>query len=118
MQQSQAKIPPRIRREKRTVAKMIAMYCRDHHGNVGELCPQCAALHDYAMERLDRCVYGVGKPACKNCPKHCYRKNLKEQMQAVMRHGGPRMVWEHPIMAVRHLIDSRRRALKKPPTTP
>ena len=109
---------PRIRREKKTVAKMIAMYCRDHHGNVGELCAECAALRDYAMARLDQCVYGAEKPACKHCPNHCYRKSLKEQMRHVMRHAGPRMIWEHPVMALRHLIDSRRKAPGKPPATP
>jgi hypothetical protein len=115
MQQPTKDTPPRIRREKRTVGKMIAMYCRDHHGNVGELCPECAALLDYAMARLDGCAYGEEKPACGHCPSHCYRKSLKEKMQHVMRHAGPRMVWEHPIMAVRHLIDSRRKAPEKPP---
>jgi hypothetical protein len=65
---------------------MIAMYCRDHHGEVGVLCAACTALHGYAMERLDQCMYGLGKPACNNCPTHCYRKSMREGMQAVMRH--------------------------------
>lgn len=94
---------------------MIAMYCRDHHGNVEELCAECAALCDYAMERLDQCVYGLGKPACKHCPVHCYRKSMREDMRAVMRYAGPRMIWEHPLMAFRHFIDSRRKVPEKPP---
>ena len=116
MQPSSGNNSPRLRREKRTVAKMIAMYCRDHHGEVGRLCAECTALHDYAMERLDRCVYGLGKPVCNHCPIHCYRKSMREGMRAVMRHSGPRMMWEHPVMAVRHLMDSRRKAPDKPPT--
>jgi hypothetical protein len=93
---------------------MIAMYCRDHHGAKGELCADCEMLRGYAMARLDCCVYGDRKPPCKNCPKHCYRKSLKEQMRAVMLYAGPRMIREHPVMAVRHLLDS----LRKPPTKP
>jgi hypothetical protein len=27
-----------------------------------------------------------------------------------MRYAGPRMIWSHPIMALRHLIDGRRKA--------
>ena len=114
MTQEKANTSPRLAREKRVVRTMIAMYCRDHHGTQGELCPACAALQDYAMERLDRCVYGARKPACKDCPKHCYRKSSKEQMQTVMRHAGPRMIREHPVMALRHMLDS----LRKPPATP
>jgi len=114
MQQDPNNSPSRIRREKKTVAKMIAMYCRDHHGEVGKLCTECAELHDYAMARLDRCAYGLGKPVCAHCPIHCYRASMREGMQAVMRHSGPRMMWEHPIMAVWHLVDSRRKAPKKP----
>lgn len=108
----------RLARERATVTAMILMYCRDRHGTGGELCAECAALRDYAMARLDCCVYGDAKPACKKCPRHCYRKSMRERMQAVMRHAGPRMIWEHPVMAVRHALDSLRRAVEKPPANP
>ena len=38
----------RIRRERKTVRVMIAMYCRSHHGEEG-LCDACADLAGYAM---------------------------------------------------------------------
>jgi hypothetical protein len=114
VQDHPARKTARLAREKRTVETMIAMYCRDHHGAHGELCAECAALREYAMARLDRCVYGIGKPACAHCPIHCYRKSMREGMRGVMRHSGPRMIREHPVMAIRHLLDS----LRKPPATP
>ena len=118
MQEDPAKDPARLARERRTVQTMIAMYCRDHHGAPGQICAECLALREYAMARLDRCVYGLGKPACKHCPVHCYRKSMRESMRAVMRYAGPRMVWEHPLMAIRHALDSRRKVPGKPPATP
>ncbi len=118
MQQPNNHDSPRLTRERRTVEMMVAMYCRDHHGNVGKLCAECAALRDYAMTRLDRCVYGPGKPVCNHCPVHCYRQTMRDGMRAVMRHAGPRMIWEHPIMAFRHFMDARRRVSGKPPATP
>ena len=35
-------------REKKMVSQMIALYCRRNHHTRGALCPECAALNDYA----------------------------------------------------------------------
>ena len=48
---------PRMQREAVTIRAMIGMYCRDHHDTQDALCAECAALSDYAMERLRRCPY-------------------------------------------------------------
>jgi hypothetical protein len=98
----------RIEREKKTVRAMIGLYCRDHHGAVG-LCGECSDLFEYAERRLDLCPYGSRKPACTDCPIHCYRPEPRERMREIMRYAGPRMLGEHPYLAVRHLIDEHRR---------
>jgi hypothetical protein len=92
---------------------MIAMYCRDHHTYgqpraPGDLCPDCAALAGYARRRLAVCRYGADKPACSSCPTHCYAPAMREQVRAVMRYAGPRMIREHPLLAVAHLAGRRR----------
>jgi hypothetical protein len=52
------KRPTRIRREGKTIEAMIGIYCRGHHDTGGkELCPDCAALREYARMRLDRCPF-------------------------------------------------------------
>jgi hypothetical protein len=108
--------PPRRRaREERTIAAMIAMYCRDHHfGDAARgpdgLCPDCAELMAYARLRLDRCRYGFEKPTCAACPTHCYRPAMRESVRNVMRYSGPRMIRAHPVLAVAHLVDGRRKA--------
>ena len=110
---------------------MIGMYCRDHHaaaggratrrrrsatagpaGRLGGLCEECSALLEYARARLDRCPYGLDKPTCAKCTTHCYKPAMREQVRAVMRYAGPRMVKEHPLLAAAHLTDGRR---KTPP---
>ena len=70
----------RISREKLTIKKMIDLYQAK--------CPQASAepehyeaLFAYAQKRLDKCVFGEEKPACKQ---------------------------RHPILTVRHLIDDKR----------
>jgi hypothetical protein len=106
----------RIVREKKTVRAMVGLYCRDRHGTVG-LCGECSELLNYAERRLDLCPYGSGKPACTACPIHCYRPEPRERMRDIMRHAGPRMLGEHPYLAVRHLIDERRRTPPLPKCT-
>lgn len=67
-----------------------------------------AGLFVYAQKRLDKCVFGEEKPACKQCPVHCYQPAKREEMKQIMRWAGPRMLWRHPILTVRHLIDDKR----------
>jgi hypothetical protein len=96
----------RLAREWRTIELMVRIYCRDHHET--ELCPECQGLLDYASVRLDRCRFGAEKPTCAKCPVHCYQKERREQVRVVMRYAGPRMLWEHPILSLRHWVDGMR----------
>jgi len=100
----------RIRREKKTIAVMIAMYCREHHGSAKvDLCPACDALHAYAMQRIDKCPFCLAKPTCANCPIHCYKPDMREEVRQVMRYAGPRMMKRHPILAMLHIVDGFRK---------
>jgi ferredoxin len=97
---------PRIAREKRTIRAMIELWCRARHASGGELCPDCRELLDYAIRRLGRCPFGGGKPTCARCTIHCYQPAVREKAREVMRCAGPRMAVRHPILALRHQIDS------------
>jgi Nitrous oxide-stimulated promoter len=93
--------------EFKMIGAMLRMYCRAHHGGDAALCRQCAELHDYARRRLERCVFGDTKPTCANCAVHCYKANMRERVRVAMRWAGPRMLWRHPVLAIRHMIDGR-----------
>lgn len=97
----------RIGREKLTISRMIALYARDCPGASTEE-GHYAVLNDYADKRLDKCVFGEEKPACKQCPVHCYQPAKREEMKQIMRWAGPRMLWRHPVLTVLHLLDDRR----------
>jgi hypothetical protein len=101
--------PRRIAREKQTVRAMIRLYCRAHHGGGDGLCADCREVLDYAFCRLDRCPFGAEKTTCARCPIHCYKPSMREQARRVMRYAGPRMLWRHPVLAVRHWLDGLRR---------
>lgn len=96
------------RREQRVVEAMIALYCRKKHGRRKGLCPDCAALLDYARQRSEACPFMETKTFCSNCRVHCYRPQMRQKIREVMRFSGPRMLLVHPVLAVRHLIESRR----------
>ena len=105
-----AHLPPRLARERRTIDAMIRLYCRDHHAPPGrDLCPECRELLEYAEQRLERCPFQQGKTTCAKCPVHCYRPAMRERVRAVMRYAGPRMLRRHPVLALLHLLDSRRK---------
>lgn len=93
----------KIEEEQQVVEQMIRLYCRKKEGNK-ELCSECKELLQYATARLERCKFGENKPTCKKCPIHCYRPQMKERMCKVMRWAGPRMIWYHPIAAIKHII--------------
>ena len=94
----------RIEREKKVVSKMIELYCRKKLG-LSEIDEEYIALMEYAHRRLDGCKYGEKKPACKRCPIHCYKPEMREKIRAIMRWAGPRMMIYDPIAAIRHLFN-------------
>ncbi len=87
------------------MAAMIGIYCRAHHSAAPSLCGECQALLDYAGARLERCRFGAEKPTCAHCPVHCYQSARREEIKAVMRYAGPRMIWQHPVLSLGHWVD-------------
>ena len=95
-------------REKEMVGAMIALYCRKKHGTGKGLCPEFESLLEYACRRSDCCPFMETKTFCSNCKVHCYRPEMRQKIREVMRFAGPRMLFVHPVAAVRHMIESRR----------
>ncbi|MCR4617600.1 MAG: nitrous oxide-stimulated promoter family protein [Lachnospiraceae bacterium] len=103
------KIELKKEREKKTVADMISLYCRKNHKTEkGHLCTECRQLLEYAITRSDKCPFMENKTFCSNCKVHCYEPKMREKIRVVMRFSGPRMLMYHPVMAVRHVVLSKR----------
>jgi len=89
--------------EKKTISLMVALVCRDKHGQKDSLCQECRELEAYAYQRLETCQFMPEKPVCARCPVHCYHPRYRQQIREVMRHAGPRMLTHAPGVAIRHL---------------
>jgi hypothetical protein len=105
-------------RERRTVAAMIAIFCGERHASGASLCGECSELEAYTRLRLEKCPYGEEKPTCVDCPIHCYQPRRREEIRGVMAFSGPRMLLSHPVVAIRHMIDGRRKAPQRPDRVP
>jgi hypothetical protein len=89
----------------RTIEAMIRIYCRSHHQQ--DICKECGIVMNYAMARIEKCIYGPEKPACNKCKVHCYSPKMKEKVKEIMRFSGPKMIYKHPIMALHHIIKEK-----------
>ena len=95
-------------KEKELVSEMIALYCKKKHGSKHGLCPECTELNDYARMRSEKCPFMETKTFCSNCKVHCYKPDMRTKIKDVMRFSGPRMIFVHPIPAIRHVIESKK----------
>ena len=107
------RVEKRRAREKKTISQMIAMHCAGTHHAVERterafcgdaVCPACAKLDAYAVLRTERCRKMHVKTSCEASENHCYAPEMRESIRAAMRYSGPRMIFKHPVAAIRHLL--------------
>jgi hypothetical protein len=98
----------RTRREKKTIGAMIGMYCKSRHGRRVDYCERCRCLLSYAEVKIDKCVFHESKPACNECRVHCYSREMREEIRAIMRFSGPRMLLFHPVLGTLHMVERLR----------
>lgn len=103
----------RREREKRVISYMICLYCSKHHAaherthvaHCGErVCPDCLELDSFAVKRTERCPNMATKTSCNKCAHPCYPAAMRNNIRSVMRYAGPRMIYTHPLAAIRHLL--------------
>ena len=99
----------RIRRERKTIESMINIYCKANHKPKIIPCNKCTNLIDYTYNRLKNCPFKGNKPICAKCTIHCYKEPERSIIKKIMRFSGPRMLLNHPILAIYHIIDGLKR---------
>ncbi len=93
------------KKDMRVLIDFVGIYCRAKHGDhpkakveAGDivtgktlLCPDCAGLVGYAMEKRRKCPLDP-KPSCKNCRIHCYGREYRARVREIMAFSGRRMI--------------------------
>lgn len=98
-------------KEIEVITLMIGLYCRKKHKfPKNRLCTECGALLDYVKFRREKCPFGDAKTFCGNCKIKCYKPQRQAEIRKVMRFSGPRMVFRHPVMVIRHMTEGRRQS--------
>ena len=106
--------------EKELVGCMIRVYCHRNHKELWKaegkrkdyLCTECKELSDYAAMRSEKCPHMETKTFCSCCKTHCYKPDMKQKIKEVMRYSGPRMLFHHPVLAVKHVIEEKKAKAK------
>ena len=103
---------PRIQREKKTIDKMVHVYCKGKHNTKGnQLCNDCSEFLSYAYKRLDKCPFQEEKSTCGKCLVHCYQPDMREKAKKIMRYSGPRLIYKSPMLALHHVFDGRKKPM-------
>lgn len=100
----------RLEQDEKTVMAMAAVFCRGHHHICAQgekLCPECAKVIDYSLERTRRCPH-KHSGTCDTCPTQCYRPAMQQKIKEIMAYSGPRMIFRHPLMAIQHVYRKRK----------
>ena len=101
--ESESQISEKREKEKQLMKTMVTIYCKGHkHSSGNELCPSCMELLSYSYNKINRCPFMETKTFCNNCHVHCYQKEQREKVKEIMRYSGPRMLYHHPIVAIKH----------------
>lgn len=91
-------IEDKRQKEMNIVTLMIHLYCQ-YHNDINE-----KELIDYAILRIKKCPMMKKKTFCSRCEIHCYEKNMQDKIKKVMRYSGPRMIFYHPIITIKHMM--------------
>jgi hypothetical protein len=79
------------------VSQMIDLYYKKHGTS-----QEGKELKDYAALRVNKCPFIETKTFCSQCKVHCYTPVMREKIRCVMRYAGPRMLFYHPILTIKH----------------
>ena len=96
-------ITGRLKQEKHIIEVMIRIYCSALHQK-GMLCDDCGEVLLYANSRLNKCPFADKKPTCRKCPHHCYNPKMREKIREIMKYAGPKMIYLHPLIALKHVL--------------
>ena len=112
----------KTKRDLKTLASFIQIYCDGHHKSADrttptlkahdldsiaarpvKLCTDCQKLLAHAFTMRTHCDLDP-KPSCKNCTEHCYAPKYRNRIRTVMRYSGKRLLLQGRLDYIWHLL--------------
>ncbi len=87
--------------EKKTIEKVIEIYCNHKHDIPHGLCDDCSELLGDAIHLINKCQHKP-KPACGACKTNCFSSDQRKKMKGIMKYSGPKMLFRHPVLTINH----------------
>ncbi|NCB02006.1 MAG: nitrous oxide-stimulated promoter family protein, partial [Spirochaetia bacterium] len=87
---------------------MVALFCKKQHHS-SPLCDECEEIYIYATGRMANCPLLESSLFCSSCHIHCYDEEHREAIRKIMKYSGKRMLLYHPVMALKHVVQSLRK---------
>jgi len=78
---------------------LLPRSARDEAGRTLRGMPPAAGVRRSSHGKMP--VYG--DKDCSACKVHCYSKEMQEKIREMMKYAGPRMLFVHPLLAIRHV---------------
>lgn len=94
-----------VDQEKELIEVMIKIYEDGNHVDLSE-------LKNYSFRRIENCPRKKEKTFCSSCPIHCYQKIYRHKIREVMKYSGKRILFKHPLLTIKHLINTLKYKLK------
>ncbi|UJF19864.1 nitrous oxide-stimulated promoter family protein [Vibrio sp. SS-MA-C1-2] len=91
--------PNLVKQEQIALKAKFNLYCHTLHRSA-KLCPDCDALLNYALERIEQCKSEQAKPSCNNCSNSCYQAAKRLEIRHITQWAEPRLWKKHPIKAL------------------
>ena len=101
----------------RMIGRFVQVYCTCRHGAVGRsrfplpaglgelrICPDCALIMEYAVNKRLNCPLEKEKPSCKHCQIHCYATVERKKIREIMAYSGRRMIMRGRLDYIWHYL--------------
>lgn len=95
-------------REKKMISQMIALYCHRNHHTRGAPLSRVRGAERLRPRPLRALPVHGDEDLLRQLPRARYKPDMREKIRAVMRFSGPRMIFYHPVAAIRHVVETKR----------
>lgn len=94
----------KIEYEIEVINKMIDIFYKNKNHKEEYTNTEIDQLKDYCSSKIYNCPVILEKTFCSSCKIHCYDKDQRDLIKKVMKYSGPRMLFYHPVLLIKHLL--------------